>query len=115
VDVDWTSQLSDQLDWHWDHHLRPKLAGLTDHEYLWEPVAGCWNVRPRAGDTQAPGTGPFTVDFAWPEPSPPPTTTIAWRLAHIIIGVFGMRAANHFGAAPVSYADSPTPAPRSRR
>jgi hypothetical protein len=44
--------------------LRPKLAGLTDHECLWEPVAGCWNVRPRAGDTQAPGTGPFTVDFA---------------------------------------------------
>jgi len=108
VDINWTSQLAAQLDWHWDNHLRPKLAGLTDEEYLWEPVAGCWNLRPRtSGDTNAPGTGPFTVDFAWPEPSPAPVTTIAWRLAHIIVGVFGVRAANHFGAAPVSYADFP--------
>ncbi|MGH3430694.1 MAG: DinB family protein [Mycobacteriales bacterium] len=106
--MDWPSQLAAQLDWHWDNHLRPKLAGLTDEEYLWEPVADCWNVRPRAADDdKAPGTGPFTVDFDWPEPSPPPVTTIAWRLAHIIVGVFGMRAANHFGAAPVSYDDFP--------
>jgi hypothetical protein len=108
VGIDWTSQLADQLDWHWENHLRPKLTGLTDDEYLWEPVAGCWNVRPRAaGDTAAPGSGPYTVDFAWPEPSPPPVTTIAWRLAHIIVGIFGMRAANHFDAPPVSYEDYP--------
>jgi hypothetical protein len=106
VRIDWTSQLADQLDWHWDNHLRPKLTGLTDEEYLWEPVPGCWNVRPRpTGDTAAPGSGPYTVDFAWPEPSPPPVTTIAWRLAHIIVGIFGMRAANHFNAPPVRYDD----------
>jgi DinB family protein len=104
VELDWTSQLADQLDWHWDNHLRPKLAGLTDEEYLWEPVAGCWSVRPRpAGDTRAPGSGAFTIDFAWPEPPGPPTTTIAWRLAHVIVGVFGMRAASHFAGAPISY------------
>ncbi|MFF2761725.1 FAD-dependent oxidoreductase, partial [Streptomyces albidoflavus] len=26
--------------------LRPRLAGLTDAEYFWEPVEGCWNIRP---------------------------------------------------------------------
>jgi hypothetical protein len=30
VRLDWTSQ----LDWHGDNHLRPKLIGLTDVEYL---------------------------------------------------------------------------------
>ena len=108
MDIDWTAQLSEQLDWHWTRYLRPKLAGLTDQEYLWEPVTGSWNVRPQpAGDTQAPGTGPFTIDFSWPEPSPPPITTIAWRLAHIIVGVFAMRSANHFGAPAASYTDFP--------
>jgi hypothetical protein len=34
-------------------------------------------------------------------------TTIAWRLVHIIVGVFGMRAASHFGAQPVSFDDFP--------
>jgi DinB family protein len=108
VSIDWPQQLAEQLDWHWDNHLRPKLIGLTDDEYCWEPVTGCWNVRPRStGDTAAPGSGPYTVDFAWPEPTPAPVTTIAWRLAHIIVGVFGMRAANHFNAPPVSYEDFP--------
>jgi hypothetical protein len=31
-------------------------------------------------------------------------TTIAWRLAHIIVGVLGMRAAAHFGGPPADYA-----------
>jgi hypothetical protein len=108
VNIDWPTQLAEQLDWHWDNHLRPKLAGLTDDEYFWEPATDCWNVRPRpTGDTAAPGSGPYTIDFAWPEPTPVPLTTIAWRLAHIIVGVFGMRAANHFNAARVSYDDFP--------
>src|SRR2546421_10657716 len=106
VNIDWPTQLAEQLDWHWDNHLRPKLAGLADDEYFWEPVAGCWNVRSRSlGDTAAPGSGSYTVDFAWPEPNPAPVTTIAWRLAHITVGVFGIRAANHFNAPPVSYDD----------
>ena len=30
-------------------------------------------------------------------------TTIAWRLAHIIMGCFGARNAAHFGGPPVDY------------
>lgn len=103
--VDWNSELLDQLDWHWRHQLRPRLAGLTDAEYFWEPAAGCWNVRPRGqGSTPVQaGSGDFTIGFAFPEPSPPPLTTIAWRLAHVIVGVLGMRAAAHFGGPPMDY------------
>jgi uncharacterized damage-inducible protein DinB len=36
--VDWNATLSDQLDFHWQHQLRPRLDGLTDAEYLWEPM-----------------------------------------------------------------------------
>lgn len=49
------------------------------------------------------GSGDFTVDFAAPEPDPPPVTTIAWRLAHVIVGIFGMRVAAHFGGPAVDY------------
>ena len=45
--VDWHGQLVEQLDWHWRFHARPRLDGLSDEEYRWEPVADCWNVRPR--------------------------------------------------------------------
>lgn len=105
MDIDWNAQLLDQLDWHWQHQLRPRLDGLADDEYFWEPVAGCWNVRPR-GESTAPlaaGSGEFTIDFAMPEPSPAPVTTIAWRLGHVIVGVLGMRVAAHFGGPAVDY------------
>jgi hypothetical protein len=94
-----------QLASHWDNQLRPRLEYLSDDEYLWEPAEGCWSVR-RRGESNAPvqgGSGEYIVEFAFPEPSPPPVTTIAWRLAHLIVGVFGMRAANHFGAPPMDY------------
>jgi hypothetical protein len=105
MDIDWNRQLVDQLDWHWQAQLRPRLDGLTDEEYFWEPVEGCWNVRPRGTGTApiAAGAGDFTIDFAWPEPSPAPVTTIAWRIAHMVVGVFGARAASHFGGPPVDY------------
>lgn len=99
--MDWTRELAEQLEWHWTSQLRPRLEGLTDAEYLWEPVAGCWNVRP------APDGSGHTIDFAYPAPEPPPVTTIAWRLAHVIVGVFGMRAATHFGGPPASYESWP--------
>ena len=103
--LDVTAELLAQLEWHWSNQLRPRLDGLTDDEYLWEPAQPAWNVRPRdpAGGAAQPGSGPFTVDFAYPEPDPPPVTTIAWRLAHIIVGVLGMRVASHFGGPPVDY------------
>jgi DinB superfamily len=37
------------------------------------------------------------IDFALPEPDPPPVTTIAWRIAHLVVGVLGARVATHFG------------------
>jgi hypothetical protein len=104
--VDWTTQLADQLDWHWRNHLRPRFAGLTDAEYRWEPAPGCWNVRPRGTSTapMAVGSGGFTIDFALPEPDPSPLTTIAWRIGHLVVGVLGQRAASHFGGPPFDYA-----------
>jgi hypothetical protein len=103
--VDWNHELLDQLSWHWRHQLRPRLDGLTDEEYHWEPVPGAWNVRPRGQGrtTIAAGSGDVVIEFELPEPDPAPVTTIAWRLGHVIVGVFGVRNAAHFGAAPITY------------
>ena len=100
--LDWTRQLSEQLEWHWTRQLRPRFDGLTDAEYFWEPAQPAWNVRPRTAEGQ-PGTGPFTVEFAFPEPDPPPVPTIAWRLAHVIVGVLAVRVASHFGGPAADY------------
>ncbi|MDQ4067932.1 MAG: DinB family protein [Actinomycetota bacterium] len=58
-----------------------RLAGLSDEEYLWEPVPGCWTIRDR-------GDGCYVADGVQPAPHPPPFTTIAWRLAHLT-GCYG--------------------------
>lgn len=103
-DLNWTDLLLGQLTWHWENQLRPRLAGLTDAEYFWEPVPG-WSVRP-AGTSPAPmsvGTGDHRIDFAIPEPDPAPVTTIAWRIGHLLVGIFGDRNARHFGGTAVSY------------
>ena len=55
--------------------LRSRLEGLGDAEYLWEPVADCWSVRLVEER--------WVVDWAEPNPVPPPITTIAWRMWHI--------------------------------
>lgn len=57
--------------------LERRLDGLTDAEYFWEPVPGCWNVKP---DPDRPGR--WTYEYE-PDPQPAPVTTIAWRLVHI--------------------------------
>lgn len=101
----WNEPLRDQIDWHWKHQLRPRLEGLTDQEYFWEPAPGSWNIRPR-GTSTAPiqgGSGAVTIEFAFPAPEPPPFTTIAWRLGHVIVGVLAMRNASHFGRLPTDY------------
>lgn len=92
--IDWTHELDEQLQWHWTHQLRPRLAGLTDDEYLWEPAQPAWTLHPGP---------PVTIDFAHPEPVPAPVTTIAWRLGHVVVGCLAMRNATHFGAAPAAY------------
>jgi DinB superfamily len=105
MDIDWAELVPEQLDWQWRQNLRPRFAGLTDDEYFWEPVPNCWSVRLRgqARTSMAAGGGDFVIDFEYPEPSPAPVTTIAWRLAHLIVGVFGSRAASHFGGPPADY------------
>lgn len=42
-----------------------RLAGLSDEEYLWEPVSGCWSIRHR-GDpatSRAFGPGEWVLDL----------------------------------------------------
>ncbi|GAA4540618.1 DinB family protein [Amycolatopsis samaneae] len=107
MSIDWPAQLAEQLDWHWHNHLRPKLADLTDDEYLWEPVDGCWTVRPRRDGDDAGLGGERVIDWAHPAPEPPPVTTIAWRLTHVIVGVLGLRAASHFGGPSMDYSTFP--------
>jgi DinB family protein len=63
------------LDYVWSR-IRERLSGLTAEEYLWEPAPGCWSVRPGPA-------GGWQIEHPAPEPSPPPVTTIAWRLWHI--------------------------------
>jgi hypothetical protein len=117
MDVDWNAELVDQLESHWQHRLRPRLSGLTDEEYFWQPVPGCWTVS-RRGASSAPaslGAGQFTWDYGNPQ-DPEPVTTIAWRLAHLIVGFAGMNG-THFGGPPVtvtsfSYAGTATEALR---
>jgi hypothetical protein len=111
LSVDWSHELVEQLDWHWQHHLWPSLQQLTDDEYLWEPVTGAWSIR-RRGDAATPmaaGAGDTVADYEYPEPDPAPITTIAWRMGHIAIGVLGTRAANHFGEGGVDYATTDWP------
>ncbi|AKK26206.1 DinB family protein [Mycobacterium sp. EPa45] len=104
----WTDQLADQLDWHFRNALRPRLDGLTDDEYFWEPVAGCWTVHrdDAAGGSEAT-RGRLRIDFAYPPPQPEPVTTIAWRLAHVIVGVLAMRNHSHFGGPAADYESWP--------
>ncbi|KDF00748.1 hypothetical protein Y900_017860 [Mycolicibacterium aromaticivorans JS19b1 = JCM 16368] len=105
----WTTQLADQLDWHWSATLRPRLDGLTDDEYFWEPVADCWTAHGegRPGGLERSDPGPIRIDFAYPPPEPEPVTTIAWRLAHVIVGVLAMRNHSHFGGPPADYQSWP--------
>jgi hypothetical protein len=54
-----------------------RLDGLTDAEYLWEPVPGGLTVR-------AGADGTWRADALPPvDPEPAPFTTIAWRSWHI--------------------------------
>lgn len=87
--IDWNHELRDQMEFAWTHQFLPRLEGLTDAEYLWEPAPDSWSIRP---DT----TGHWRLDRPSPEPTPSPVTTIAWRMMHIA-DVLGRRASCHFG------------------
>jgi hypothetical protein len=91
--------LVDQLDSAWEM-LDARLTGrkpfsgdpgggetdLTDEEYFWEPMPGCWSLRRRTQATtnMATGKGDWVMERERPEPKPPPVTTIAWRMCHLV-------------------------------
>jgi DinB family protein len=56
--------------------LRKRLDGLTDDEYFWEPVSGCWNIYQDAA-------GRWTYHYAIPDPDPAPVTSIGWQVVHL--------------------------------
>jgi hypothetical protein len=68
-----------QFDYAWERRAQ-RLEGLTDGGYFWEPVPGCWNVRPRADcrTSDWAGGGEWVQEFELPDPEPAPFTTIAW-------------------------------------
>jgi hypothetical protein len=79
--VDWNAEVLDQIEAHWEQRLRPRLDGLSDEEYFWQPVPGCWTIS-RRGESPAPisyGSGEFTWDYGPATHGPQPMTTIAWR------------------------------------
>src|SRR5260370_1013719 len=49
------------------------------------------------------GGGDFVFEYSGGGAAPAPVTTIAWRLAHIIVPVFGERSAAHFGGPAVDF------------
>jgi hypothetical protein len=109
VSVDWNRELVDQLDWHWRYVARPPLDSLTDDEYFWEPVPNCWSVRPQHAENTSRlwGSGPYRMEQADGEPTPAPVTTIAWRLAHMIVEVLGERVHSHFGGPAIGLSTFP--------
>lgn len=94
-------RLIGQLDGHWEFQLRPRLEGLTDDEYYWEPAPGCWTMR-RIQD------GRILPDYQDPPPDPPPFTTIAWRICHMY-SCLGLRARELFDGETIAYETFPWP------
>ena len=103
--------LLDQIEWHVREQLRPRLEGLTDEEYFFDPsgTGRAWSVHPRTPAGEQPptpiqgGSGAMVIDFDAPEPDPAPLTTIAWRLGHLIVGVLAMRSHSHHGGPAADY------------
>lgn len=74
--------------------VREAVDGLTDEELLWEPVPGCWSIRPNRGENPpeflraTPNRRPWYIEEGWngtafDTPDPPPLTTIGWLLVHV--------------------------------
>jgi hypothetical protein len=92
-------------DFAWQR-LRTRVEGLTDDEYLWEPIADCWTVRKTAD-------GSFKPDWHSIPPDPPPFTTLAWRITHIVVDVLQAdRTATWLGQQPTPVDGAP-PVPGS--
>jgi uncharacterized damage-inducible protein DinB len=84
--------------------LRRILTGITDAEFFWEPVGGCWTVHRRSEDrgVSADGIGEWVIDYDPSQPDPAPFTTIAWRTLHVA-GVNYLYWDYAFGSASLSF------------
>lgn len=91
--VEYGKLIISQMEFYWDVYFRSKLEGLSDNEYLWEPVAGCWSLRPDAN-------GLYQIEMIQPEPNPAPVTTIGWRLMHLASNMY-FRSSTFFGDGSV--------------
>ena len=105
----WGAMLGEQLDFYRNAHFWPRIQGVTDEEYLWEPAAGAWSLRPGPD-------GPWVLDQLPLDPPVAPVTTIAWRVVHVGRDVLGKRARAFFapGEVPddvVMYDDAYWPEP----
>jgi len=72
------NSLINAFDYVWERVVG-RLGGLTDEEYFWEPVAGCWSLRQdEQSRWRLDGGG-----GGGPAPDPVPVTIIAWRPGHL--------------------------------
>jgi len=90
--MEWGEQLVGQMEFYWDVHLRPRLDGLTDDEYAWQPVPDCFDLAP---------TDDGRLRYVESPASAVTVTTLRWRLMHIAIGCFRTRASTFFGDGSV--------------
>ncbi len=82
----------DAIDFVWAR-VRKRITGLSQAEYLWEPVPDCWTVR-QAGDE-------VVVDWSGDDPDPAPVTTIAWRMYHLAADCFANYLTGGLGEWPI--------------
>src|SRR5438270_12728994 len=81
--------------------LRLRLDGLSDAEFFWQPVPGCWKIR-----EDRPGH--WTYDYAAPDPVPAPVTTIGWQVVHLATCKV-MYHEYAYGAASLTWPDLTVP------
>jgi len=94
------TSIAEAFDHVWGQFVH-RLDGLTDDEYLWEPVEGCWSIHPDEH-------GVWRIDGASgnsPAPEPAPITTIAWRIGHIAGMLIGGFADRLFGDGTLTAQD----------
>jgi hypothetical protein len=98
------------LDFRWNALIRSRLEGISDDEYLWEPIAGCLSVHPDAA-------GGYRLDPVGPAEFP--LGNVAWRMAHLASSLSNHPVATvAFGGAwpkPELAAPAGTPADAIRR
>lgn len=97
-----TENLLDLSDFAWQR-LRARVEGLTDDEYFWAPFDRNLSVHKTAAGLE------LDLD---PLADPPPFTTLAWRITHIIDILQEDRTATWFGQQPAPEDGTP-PVPSS--